>query len=147
MRYLMVLLILLLSVSVTAGDILYSSSDTLGYEDAIAVTYDSHGVFLASGISDGLMLTSSNAGLGFWGTPRETKKDTLKWYVVEVGEVCDSLFSERWIKAGEFEGQDYFKRGTIIDSVVCGPDTAWAEKVLFYFTPDEVAKLREVFTN
>lgn len=134
----LMMFLLLLSPVLMADDYLVAASDTNSYG---AATY-------ATGLGYFSVDTISTWGIGIidsaYAGHCNSKRDTARWYVEDINEVCDSLFSERWIKAGEFEGQDYFKRGTIIDSVVCRPDTVWLKKETFYFTPNEIERLKTV---
>jgi len=78
-----------------------------------------------------------------WDKPKPAKHDTLKEYIVEIKEVCDTLFAKKWMPFKVIEGIQFYRQMTYIDSVVCHIDTSWANKTPVYLDPDEYEKLME----
>ena len=67
-----------------------------------------------------------------------------QWYVEDIIDKCDTIWTKVWVPFTEVEGVQFYKRMGRIDSTWCYPDTVWAAKELYYFTPDEAEKLRKL---
>ncbi len=72
----------------------------------------------------------------------EVKHDTLKEYISEIVERCDTTFKKIWMPAGRFDGVEYFKRIAVVDTIKVWPDTVWADKIPVYLKPEEYENLK-----
>lgn len=144
MKHLTILLALLMAVTVSAEQF-YTATDTLSLSSSL-LDSTSHGIY-ASGSASGYGMYTTGTGLAIWGTDRTTPKkhDTLKEYVTEINEVCDTLWTQHWVPLEELiDGEQYFRQLPKIDSVACRPDSVWANKKLMYFTPEELDRIKKL---
>lgn len=142
MKHLTILLALLMAVSVSAEQF-YTADDTCKIAHATSIDTSTWG------IADSIWYNEPNisgSGLSIWyeDLPTPKKHDTLKEYVTEINEVCDTLWTQHWVPLEELiDGEQYFRQLPKIDPVVCRPDSVWANKTLMYFTPNKLDILKK----
>lgn len=144
MKHLTILLALLMTVSVSAEQF-YTTDDTLDlFTGMLDSTY--YGGIQVTGSGSGHGLYTRGTTLDIWSDDRISKKhDTLKEYVTEINEVCDTLWVKHWVPLEELiDGEQYYRQLPKIDSVACRPDSVWADKKLMYFTPEELDRIKKL---
>lgn len=146
MKTLILTTILLVLPWTVSAEQFYTADDTL---DLCTSMLDStyYGGIQITGSGSGHGIYTTGISHGIWNEAPK-KHDTLKEYVTEINEVCDTLWSKHWVPLEELiDGEQYFRQLPKIDSVVCRPDSVWADKVQVWLTPEQTEWLLKFINN
>jgi len=77
-----------------------------------------------------------------WTPSYKIKHDTLKEYIKEIGQKCDTTFIKSWKPKVKIDGVQYIEL-MMAPKDTCYIDTIWADKIAIYLTPKAAEKLRK----
>ena len=134
MKKLLTLTILLLLPVLVSADVfdITSNSDTLIRDTS---DWDFLNDIIWDDVTRGIVDTCT------WSPP---ERDTTRWYIKAIREMCDTLYYETYEPAG-IPDHDYYSR-IYVREIKCKADTAWGEKIQVWLTPEQLERFLGIVT-